>query len=130
MTDLFVYGTLLRGAPQGALLAHLPRTDARVAGRLFRMPAGYPALVLLPDDHPERGFVHGELVSGVDPRLLVLLDRYEGVDEGLYVRREADVLVGLLRRPALVYEGVQPARNGGVPIPSGRWTQAVRRGRV
>lgn len=122
--DLFVYGTLLRGAPQGGLLSKLSRTDARVSGRLYRMPAGYPALV------PESGvgFVYGELISGVDERLFVLLDRYEGVEEGLYVRRELDVLVGLLRRRALVYVGVEPLRRGGVLVPGGRWRNPVRRG--
>lgn len=122
--DLFVYGTLMRGAPQGALMARLPRVDARVAGRLYRMPAGYPALV------PEAGvgFVYGELVSDVDERLLVLLDHYEGVEEGLYVRQELDVLVGLLRRRALVYVGVDPVRRGGTLLPSGRWRDVIRRG--
>lgn len=123
MNELFVYGTLLRGAPQGAFLAHLPRTDAWMAGTMFRMPAGYPAVI------PSReGRVFGELVSGIDDRMIVLLDRYEGVHEGLYVRQKLDVLVGLLRRPAFVYVGVEPERHGGKRVESGRWRQAVRRG--
>ncbi len=124
MSDLFVYGTLMRGQSQGALLAHLPRVDARIRGRLYRMPGGYPALV-----PGEGGEVYGELIRGVEPRLWPLLDRYEGVDEGLYRREHHDVLVGLLRHAAVVYVGVEPLRHGGVLLPDGRWRGAVRRGR-
>lgn len=121
--DLFVYGTLMRGAPQGGLLAHLPRSDARTAGQLYRMPAGYPALARGP------GQVFGELIRDVDPRMFEVLDRYEGVAEGLYTREEVDVLVGLLRCRAITYVGVQPAKRGGTLVPDGRWRGAVRRGR-
>lgn len=120
--DLFVYGTLLRGATQGAMLAHLPRVDARISGRMYRMPGGYPALAL-----GAGGYVYGELVSDVDERLLGILDRYEGVHEGLYVRRPVEVLVGLLRRPAVAYVGVDPERTGKL-VKSGRWRSVVRRG--
>jgi gamma-glutamylcyclotransferase (GGCT)/AIG2-like uncharacterized protein YtfP len=123
MSDVFVYGTLMRGMPQGALLAHLPREDAWMHGRLYRMPAGYPAIV-----PGGGGRVYGELVRDVDERLMAVLDRYEGVAEGLYVREERDVLVGLLRRPAFVWIGVDPVRRGGRLLKTGRWRHTVRRG--
>ena len=47
-------------------------------------------------------------------QLLLLLDRYEGVHEGLYERREVDVLVGLTRQVAQVYVGIEPEQRGGV----------------
>lgn len=120
--NLFVYGTLMGGQPQGALLAGFRRHAATVKGTLYRMPAGYPALSLA-----GACTVHGELVLGVDPRTLALLDHYEGVDEGLYARVPVDVVLGLRREPAELYAMHDPARRGGVEIPSGRWTGAIRR---
>lgn len=120
--NLFVYGTLMGGQPQGALLGRFRRLPAHVKGSLFRMPAGYPAVRL-----DEGGQVHGELVLGVDARTLSVLDHYEGVDEGLYARVPCDVVVGLRREPAELYVMADPARRGGVPIPSGRWTGVIRR---
>lgn len=120
--NLFVYGTLLAGQPQGALLARFRRAPATLKASLFRLPAGYPAVRL-----DGGGTVHGELVEGVDERTLALLDHYEGVDEGLYTRLACDVVLGLRRHPAEVYAMGDPKARGGVPIPSGRWTAAIRR---
>ena len=79
---LFVYGTLLQGQPSDGYLASRRIRAATVRGRLFRVPAGYPALVLDPDGAP----IHGELVMDVDPGLLMVLDLFEGVRDGLYQR--------------------------------------------
>lgn len=119
---LFVYGTLLGGAPQGALLAGRTRTRATVRGTLYALPAGYPALVL-----QGQGVVHGEVVDGLDARLMALIDRYEGVDEGLYERVEVDVDVGLRRERAFTYVMAHPERRGGRRVPEGRWAWVVRR---
>jgi gamma-glutamylcyclotransferase (GGCT)/AIG2-like uncharacterized protein YtfP len=118
---LFVYGTLMTGASQAGLLAGLGRTTAMVRGSLWSLPAGYPALCLEGDDR-----VHGELVDPPSPRLLELLDRYEGVDEGLYRRVRVEVIVGL--RPGTAWAWVMdaPRLHGGRAIPEGRW-RAVRR---
>jgi gamma-glutamylcyclotransferase (GGCT)/AIG2-like uncharacterized protein YtfP len=78
---LFVYGTLLQGQAQGGLVAG-PRRPARLPGTLWRVPAGYPALV--PD--PAGPLIHGELVQ-VDDAQLAVLDVLERVANGLYTRR-------------------------------------------
>jgi gamma-glutamylcyclotransferase (GGCT)/AIG2-like uncharacterized protein YtfP len=119
---LFVYGTLMGGAPQGSLLAGKTRTRASVRGTLYALPAGYPALVLVGD-----GEVHGELVDEVDERVLSLIDQYEGVDEGLYERVEVDVDVGLRRHRAYTYVMRAPERRGGRVVADGRWRWVVRR---
>jgi len=119
---LFVYGTLQRGQPQGALLAPCRRVPASTRGVLWGLPAGYPALV------PEGSEpVHGELVEPVDERLLGLLDHYEGVAEGLYRRVEIEVDVGLRRHVAWAYVMDHPEDRGGRRIPDGRWRGVVRR---
>ncbi len=119
---LFVYGTLLGGAPQGALLAGRHRAKASVRGTLYALPAGYPALVLRGE-----GEVHGELIEGLDARLMALLDQYEGVAEGLYQRVQLDVDVGLHRERAWAYVMRAPERRGGREIPDGRWRSVIRR---
>lgn len=79
---LFVYGTLLRGQPSDGFLADRDVRSATVRGRLFRVPAGYPALVVDPTG-PE---IAGELIVDVDDGLLRVLDLFEGVHNGLYRR--------------------------------------------
>ena len=113
---LFVYGTLQAGGPQGALLAGLDRRPAWIRGLLYGLPAGYPAVVLGGD-----GRVHGELVDPPDDRLLGLLDRYEGVDEGLYARVRCDVQLGLRVEPAWVYAMEAARARTGRLVPDGRW---------
>lgn len=120
--NLFVYGTLMSGHAQSALLGRFTRRNATVKGSLYRLPAGYPALAL-----DGASVVYGELVELVDPRTLALLDHYEGVDEGLYARVPCDVVVGLRREAACVYAMSDPRARGGVPIPAGRWNGSIRR---
>ena len=119
---LFVYGTLLAGQPQAALLGALRRRPAQVRGRLFQLPAGYPALVVEGAD----GWVVGELVDAPPARVLALLDGYEGVDEGLFARVACEVRVGLRAERGWAYV-MDPARaRVGRLVASGRW-QPVRR---
>ena len=119
---LFVYGTLLSGeGPAAALLAGLGRREARARGTLWRLPAGYPAFVPGPD-----GDVHGELVDAPSERVLALVDAYEGVGQGLYERVQADVIVHLRTVAAWTYVMTAPEKQGGVPVPNGRW-RSVRR---
>lgn len=113
---LFVYGTLLSTGAQGGLLQGLRRAEACVRGSLWRLPAGYPALQLGPD-----GLAHGELVYSPGPRLLGLLDHYEGVADGLYRRVEVLVVVGLLQERSWAYVMDNPRLRGGRRIVSGRW---------
>ena len=113
---LFVYGTLMEAEAQAGLLAGMRRVPARVQGRLFRMPAGYPALVLGPE-----AWVHGELVDLTEPRRLPILDTYEGVEEGLYERVQVPVWIGLRTLDAWTWVMTDPEGQGGIALPSGRW---------
>lgn len=119
---LFVYGTLKRGEAREALCGPGARTEAVVRGTLYALPAGYPALTLRGS-----GAVHGELVALADERVLRLLDHYEGVDEGLFMRVEVEAIVGLRRVPAWAYIMDDPRFKGGKALRSGVWTAARRR---
>jgi gamma-glutamylcyclotransferase (GGCT)/AIG2-like uncharacterized protein YtfP len=112
---LFVYGTLLADAPQAGLLAGLARRAATTNGRLFRMPQGYPALV-----PGSEGEVTGELVASPGPRL-GLLDRYEGLAEGVYRRVVIPVRSAGATLEAWAYVMPEAALRGGAPMRSGRW---------
>jgi len=121
-SSVFVYGTLMEGQSQEGLLSGLERTAATTRGSLWDLPAGYPALASGHD------VVHGELVAGVEPRRLVLLDAYEGVDEGLYKRVEIEVQVGLRAEAAWAWLMDDPRSRGGRRLRSGRWHPTRRRG--
>jgi gamma-glutamylcyclotransferase (GGCT)/AIG2-like uncharacterized protein YtfP len=118
---LFVYGTLMTGGGQEHLIGPSKRTEAVATGTLYRMAAGYPAM------GAGVGPVHGELVEGVSDEVLTLLDRYEGVSEGLYARLTVDVRgrIGVVR--AWCYVMSDPEARGGIRIPSGRWRSVTRR---
>jgi gamma-glutamylcyclotransferase (GGCT)/AIG2-like uncharacterized protein YtfP len=118
---LFVYGTLRTGGPRAALLGDSPRRPATTRGALYDLPAGYPALTGGDD------LVYGEIVGPLDDRRLALVDRYEGVDEGLYRREVWDVAVDATQVRAWVYVMDDPLAHGGVRVPSGRWTPRRRR---
>ena len=80
---LFVYGSLMRGQQADGYLADRRIVQATTLGRLYRVPAGYPALVADRSGQP----IFGELVLDPTPGLFTVLDLYEGVPNGLY-RRE------------------------------------------
>lgn len=53
--------------------------QARIAGRLFQVPGGYPGLVLAPKQlETSVEQVVGDLYRITDMRLIALLDEYEG----------------------------------------------------
>jgi gamma-glutamylcyclotransferase (GGCT)/AIG2-like uncharacterized protein YtfP len=93
---LFVYGTLREGGTHhGWLMRTQPEgiTGAWMAGRLFHLEAGYPALVPGPtpeDGPPGPGWVRGDFVGYEDEADLASaledLDPLEGVEEGLFSR--------------------------------------------
>lgn len=122
---LFVYGSLLSGGGTG-FLAGLDASPARVRGRLYRMPHGYPALVL--DD--EAGWVTGELVVLDGEHRLTVLDHYEGVSRGLYARVPVRVASAGRTRGAWAYtmSDAQIRSRKGVALPSGRWRTAYDSG--
>jgi gamma-glutamylcyclotransferase (GGCT)/AIG2-like uncharacterized protein YtfP len=133
---LFVYGTLREGGSNHTwLLRTQPEglTRAFVAGRLFHLPAGYPALVpgLEPAaSPPAAGWVRGEFVGyedGVDlESALENLDPLEGVEEGLFTREILSVrLEGGHRFRAWVYlfhvERLPRLEREAIEIQDGDW---------
>jgi gamma-glutamylcyclotransferase (GGCT)/AIG2-like uncharacterized protein YtfP len=120
MSALFVYGTLMTGGAREGLLKGLRREPATVRGVLYDLPAGYPALAV------GEGIVHGEVVHDVDDARLSVLDRYEGVGEGLYRRERVVVQAGAVSLAADTYVMDDPVARGGKLVPTGRW-RALRR---
>lgn len=123
---LFVYGTLMTGCDAEGLLRGLRRWPARTRGRLYRMRAGYPALVM----DPAAGWIEGELVELDTPGRLVVLDNFEGVGEGLYAREA--IRVAYQGRSATCWAYVMSAKQvrdrKGALLKSGSWRR-LRPGR-
>ncbi|HJW44141.1 MAG TPA: gamma-glutamylcyclotransferase family protein [Geothrix sp.] len=133
---LFVYGTLREGGANHAwLLRTHPEglTGAWVAGRLFHLPAGYPALVPGPEPvapPPGPGWVRGEFVGYEDDQdlesALADLDPLEGVEEDLFTREILPVtLEGGQRYQAWVYlfhvERLPRLEREAVELTDGDW---------
>lgn len=101
---LFVYGTLKRGGEyHRQLTAHKVRFlgEGRIRGRLFRIKGeSYPGAA----PTASRRYVRGELYELNHPdQALKKLDKFEGTDEGLFVRKMADVWVGRQKMKAWTY---------------------------
>src|SRR5215472_5498429 len=101
---LFVYGTLKRGEKNHRqLVVHQVRFlgEGRIRGRLFRIKgASYPGA----SPTASRRYVRGELYELISPdRALKKLDKFEGADEGLFVRKLADVWIGRQKKKAWTY---------------------------
>jgi gamma-glutamylcyclotransferase (GGCT)/AIG2-like uncharacterized protein YtfP len=121
---LFVYGTLMRGGN----LHHLLRPqdgaiyvgEGKIRGLLYGFRgANYPGAVATRE--PGR-FVHGELYSLSEANaLLERLDRYEGCDEGLFVRQDVQVLGGKRLRAWAYFYARPLASAGAALIPGGRF---------
>lgn len=137
---LFVYGTLREGGSNHAwLLRTHPEglTRAWVAGRLFHLAAGYPALVAVPEPEtpaPGPGWVRGDFVGYEDggdlDGALADLDPLEGVEEGLFTREILPVtLEGGLRYLAWAYvfhvERLPRLEREAIEVPSGDWASYV-----
>ncbi len=148
--SLFLYGTLKRGQPNHEALCrgYLRAEEAAVRGRLFALPAGYPALVVPGEDvlatgtadpladaalqeeakrrvlpRPEGPLVRGELYLFGDPASrLPALDAFEGFRPGgrsLYLRVLVPALTASGMVPAWAY--AMPEEPEGVPLPGGTW---------
>lgn len=126
---LFVYGTLLSALPNHALVApFVTAVEAATSeGRLYALPAGYPALV--PDPS---GRVRGELFwLRESDECLRRLDAYEDFDardpeRSLYIRERWVVRGdGGSRRGAWCYvwnpRRVAALRRDAVEVPNGDW---------
>ena len=99
MTPLFVYGSLMRGEESDGLLSAFDRQAASCRGSLYMMPAGYPALVPYDSGVP----IRGELIQLPDFKMLRVLDHFERVNDGLYIRKEVQVSTGASNVPAWAY---------------------------
>lgn len=133
---LFVYGTLREGGVNHDWLQRThPEglTRAWVAGRLFHLSAGYPALVPGPEPDalpPGTGWVRGDFVGYEDgaelESALADLDSLEGVEEGLFTREVLPVVLeGGHRYNAWVYmfhvERLPRLEREAVEILDGDW---------
>lgn len=87
---VFVYGTLKRGGANHSFLAgqRFVGLARHAPGMTLYSLGDYPGMVADPSD---REGVVGE-VWAVDPACLEALDALEGVAEGLYARRPADLI--------------------------------------
>ena len=114
----------MKGEPLHGYLAGLETREVRTRGTLFRLPAGYPALV--PDEGD--GWALGELVSLPSMSKFIVLDMVEGVDRGLYSRRkiQVDWQGQNLNAWAYVMTLKQVEESAGTRIPSGNWKKVPR----
>ena len=101
---LFVYGTLMRGEKNHRqLAAHQVRFlgEGRIRGRLFRIKgASYPGAA----PTASHRYVRGELYELTSPdKALKKLDKFEGIDEGLFVRKLTYVWIGRQKTKAWTY---------------------------
>jgi gamma-glutamylcyclotransferase (GGCT)/AIG2-like uncharacterized protein YtfP len=117
---LFVYGTLKRGAKShGQLRGHGVRFvgPARIRAELYRLSGqDYPGVVLT--SVPNR-FVKGDLFVLRNPQeTLRDLDKFEGVDEGLFRRELVNVQRQGRRFKAWTYLYARPLTNANL-IPTG-----------
>lgn len=88
---VFVYGTLMEGLAAHYLLEQEGVEKVgwgTIHGKLYDLGA-YPAAIWIPD-HVD-GVIKGELYK-VPPQYLRILDRYEGVEDGLYRRNKVSVV--------------------------------------
>ena len=138
---LFVYGPLREGGRQhGWLQRTQPEglTSAWVAGRLFQLPQGYPALVPgePPIAHPPApGWVVGDFIGYPDPADLVSaladLDPLMGVEEGRFTREMLPVVLqGGATYAAWVHvfhvERLPRLLREAVELPNGDWGPYLR----
>ena len=125
---LFVYGTLLRGGANHARFCAdaLTIEPASTPGRLYHLPAGFPAMVEDAD-----GTVYGEAMTFSDlDAALARIDVLEGCrpdrpEHSLYLRRVQPVTLlcsgEIVPAYCYVWRGCLP--ESAVFLPSGRWPQ-------
>ena len=119
MTKVFVYGSLREGCKAHDLLAKAKKiADARLLGYDLYRVAWYPGIKLNPDN---KDGVVGEIYE-VDKNTLDMLDCYEGVAEGLFVRQEVEAVgpAGFLNTQVYAYNRSTDFKFCE-RIPSGDW---------
>ena len=125
MTQIFVYGTLMRGEEREGFVANLSARPATIRGHLWRAPAGYPALLL--DDQGAE--IAGEVLTMTNLGILSALDLIEGTSEGLYTRTQASIRTASGAEQAWVYvmSPLQLRQAGCRPTKATDWRQLTRR---
>ena len=95
MTNFFIYGTLKRGHGRSALLDGQHFLGEKKTAPRYRLftTGSFPALV---DAGRANVMLPGMSIEGelwqIDDECLAVLDRVEGVDSGLFERREIQLL--------------------------------------
>jgi gamma-glutamylcyclotransferase (GGCT)/AIG2-like uncharacterized protein YtfP len=124
-TLLFVYGTLMRGQ---RLHHHLQRQNgvlylgkAKIRAQLYRLRGrGYPGAVRT---SRAESFVHGELYQLSNPtETLRIMDKIEGCDEGLFVRKRVDIWHGDEKLRGWAYFYAKPVSRAD-HVPTGQFVQ-------
>lgn len=126
MTHVFVYGTLMRGGANHAVLVRLGAryvVSARTArGRTLVDLGPYPAL--LPHDEARDALapnVHGEIYE-LDESALPALDEFEGCPT-LYTRARIPLTTGAETVEAWVYVFARPMPRSAQPVTTGRYAK-------
>jgi gamma-glutamylcyclotransferase (GGCT)/AIG2-like uncharacterized protein YtfP len=123
---VFVYGTLKPGGVgyrQFLQQYSVQATPAQTRGRLYDLPAGYPAMTL------GDGWVQGVLLTIPEPSLLAKLDNYEDYHperadaENLYYRAEIEVFGTGTSPLSLGLSWVYLMQPSGVEDLGGRWLE-------
>jgi gamma-glutamylcyclotransferase (GGCT)/AIG2-like uncharacterized protein YtfP len=132
---VFVYGTLKPGEQNYLSYCGdrvITAVPALVTGKLFALPAGYPALVWA----ESAGWVQGFLLTFATNEPLQLLDQLEDYQENrpaaenAYQRRQVTVFspdiekspIALAQAWVYLMEQKQIAHLGGIFLPQGYWT--------
>ena len=122
---LFVYGTLMRGHRRHDLLAGGAFLGSATTAEPMILVdcGGYPAMVC---------GANGDSVTGevflVSPDLLSVLDDYEAVPEGEYVREEIRVVLGETGSSPRPVQAYLYARDtSALPLVGSRWTLQAER---
>jgi len=121
-TNIFVYGTLMRGDTRHRALAGQKFLGDATTSPRYRMynVGTYPALV----ESPEGLAIEGELWN-VDEACLARLDDIEGVSEGLYARRAIKLQPPFEASPAEAYFYLESIV--GMADCGARWSRDARK---
>lgn len=122
---LFAYGQLLRGQPLAWAMGPSSPEQARLRGRLWRLPSGGVLLSL----DPRAGWVLGELYSPPPSQALSVLPTLlaaPGIEPGLE-RARARVGMRALLVQAWAASEDQLRRAGAHPLKGGNWRRVAPR---
>ena len=115
--DIFVYGTLTDPAQAGRVLDSFEYACDAVLSGLHRVDGTYPTLA-------PGGSVDGRLLRTAEIRAL---DRYEGVERGLYVRESVPLAGEAVAEGVAVYVGDPDHLDASADWPgSGSFPKRVR----